>query len=232
MIENSLRSNGVYLPHPLHVFRPIIQLDTIELIYNWYITLIYSTVERAKLTQRLHRHRRNGGIELRICKHNATCVSTCVMTLKHLSRTPNTMDGVCICQDAILQWSYINWRGACNVVLLVACRPLLCMALWVLFFSIHLPTFTIPLWMCWLDLLFFIMSNWGILPRSCSHFCITKSEDNSHLTSHKYVHIVHKAWFWCEVLQVQAHCNQLTIHTVAEFKIAGGFKKSLGGIQK
>jgi len=132
----------------------------------------------------------------------------------------------------LASWHILTRHEESSFGLLVACGLLLCMALRVLFFSIHLPTFTIPLWMCWLDLLFFFMSNWGILPRSCSHFCITKSEDNSHLASHKYVHIVHKTWFWCEVLQVQAHFNQLTIHTVAEFKIAGGFKKSLGRIQK
>jgi len=79
-------------------------------IWPWFCTMkflsaivgTYAPLERAELTQRLWRHRWNGGIELRIYKHNATCVPTCVMTLKHLSRTPNTRDGVCICQDAIL----------------------------------------------------------------------------------------------------------------------------------
>jgi len=73
-----------------------------------YVLHIVS-MERAELAQRSRRYRRNGGIELRIYKHNATCVSTCVMTLKHLSRTPNTRDGVCICQDAILHPR--GWRN-------------------------------------------------------------------------------------------------------------------------
>jgi len=75
------------------------------LILDTMVSIPCPTLERAELTQRSCRHRRNGGNELRIYKHNATCVSMCVMTLKHLSRTPNTRDGVCICQDAILQRS-------------------------------------------------------------------------------------------------------------------------------
>ena len=72
---------------------------------------VVKKVERAKLAQRSHRYRQNGGIELRIYKHNATCV----MTLEHLSRTPNTRDGVCICQDAILQ-RVLSFFLACNCV--------------------------------------------------------------------------------------------------------------------